>query len=143
VHLTLQTPDQEPAALAVLSALYFVKPLPELLAELPQHQLLHAAVLADMWQVPAVPAAAVQLLTAAAAAQLSDSSGFTAAFVDQCCAMQHHPRCLLPLLGHVAAQCLYPVATITDVLLSLLSYCSGLVSKLQSSMCGAVLEQPF
>ena len=26
---------------------------------------------------------------------------------------------------------------------SILSYCSGLVWKLQSSMCGAVLEQPF
>jgi hypothetical protein len=53
--------DWEPA-LAVLSSMYAVKPLPELLSELKQEQQLQAALLADMWQVPDVSTAAIQLL---------------------------------------------------------------------------------
>jgi hypothetical protein len=54
------------AALAVLSSLYAVKPLPQLLSELSQEQQLQAAVLADKWQVPNVSSAAAQLLVVAA-----------------------------------------------------------------------------
>jgi hypothetical protein len=73
-----------------------------------------------MWQVPAVPAAAVQVLTARPL-----DAGLTLALIDQFCAMQHHPRCLLPLLGHVATECLYRVSPqrqqpFMDVLISLL-----------------------
>lgn len=63
--LTLQTEDEERIALLVLSAMYAVQPLPDLLAALSQKQLLQATVLADMWQVPDLGVAAVEkLLTA-------------------------------------------------------------------------------
>jgi hypothetical protein len=62
----LQDDSEQEAALAVLSSLYAVKPLPELLSELSQEQQLQAALLADKWQVPNVSSAAAQLLVAAA-----------------------------------------------------------------------------
>lgn len=58
VVLTLQDAEQLPAAMAVLAALYAVKPLPELLAELSDVQQLQAALLADMWQVGTCPVVA-------------------------------------------------------------------------------------
>jgi hypothetical protein len=52
--LKLQDADQEPAGIAVLAALYKVKPVPELLSELPQEQQLHVALLADPYQLLAI-----------------------------------------------------------------------------------------
>lgn len=46
--LALQHADQEPAALAILQALYAVKLVPELLPDLPQEQQLHASLLAHV-----------------------------------------------------------------------------------------------
>jgi hypothetical protein len=66
LELELQDASEQEAALAVLSSLYAVKPLPRLLSELSQEQQLQAAVLADKWQVPNVSSAAAQLLVAAA-----------------------------------------------------------------------------
>jgi hypothetical protein len=60
--------------MAVLAALYAVKPLPELLSELPQEQQLQAALLADMWQIPKVSTAAVQLLLNACPGTRSSST---------------------------------------------------------------------
>lgn len=57
--LALQHADQEPAAFAILQALYAVKLVPELLSDLPQKQQLHASLLADMWQIQAVDTEAV------------------------------------------------------------------------------------
>jgi hypothetical protein len=48
--------------MAVLAGLYQVKPWPELLADLTPQQQVHAAVLADMWQLSAASAAAVAAL---------------------------------------------------------------------------------
>ena len=66
LELELQDASEQEAALAVLSSLYAVKPLPRLLSVLSQEQQLQAAVLADKWQVPNVSSAAAQLLVAAA-----------------------------------------------------------------------------
>jgi hypothetical protein len=57
--LTLDSSDQQPAALAFLQALYGVKEVPQLLLELTQDQQLQVALLADMWQVPQLTSAAV------------------------------------------------------------------------------------
>lgn len=60
--LTLNSVDQQPAALAVLQALYGVKPVPELLSGLSQKQQLQVALLADMWQVLQLTSTAVSRL---------------------------------------------------------------------------------
>jgi hypothetical protein len=62
VHITLPDASYEPAAMAVLAGLYQVKPLAELLADLTLQQQVQAAVLADMWQLPAASAVAVAAL---------------------------------------------------------------------------------
>lgn len=90
--------------MAVLSALYLVKPVAELLSELPQEQQLHAVLLADMWQVPGVSTATVQLLLAAA----QGTGGLTDAAIKQYLGLEAHPDCLLPLLPHTAAAVLRP-----------------------------------
>jgi hypothetical protein len=92
--LELQDAAWQPAALAVLSSMYLVKPLPELLSDLPPEQQLQAAVLADQWQVPNVSTAAVQLLGYAL-----NSNGDEAETVKQQL-LQHQalPDCLQPLL---------------------------------------------
>jgi hypothetical protein len=91
--LTLQDAAEEPAAVAVLAALYSVKPIPELLSELPQEQQLQAALLADMWQVPGVSTAAVKLLVDAATAD----QGLSEAAYKQFVQLAAPPACLLPL----------------------------------------------
>jgi len=63
LSLVLQHPSQEPVAMAVLAALYGVSVEAD---ERSQEQLLQAAVLADMWQIPDVATAAVGLLLDAA-----------------------------------------------------------------------------
>jgi hypothetical protein len=103
--LTLQDASQVPAALAVLSALYNVKPLPQLLSELPQEQQLHAALLADMWQTPQVSKAAVEQLVHAASSKGEDGAavGLQAASNRQFLQLQAYPACLLPLFSAVVA----------------------------------------
>jgi hypothetical protein len=103
--LTLEDADQQPAALAVLQALYGVKPLPELLSELTQEQQLQAALLSDMWQVPDVGTAAANVLVGTADGQLSE------AVTQSLMSMQAWPECLhvvakkvlLSLLGNLEA----------------------------------------
>lgn len=92
--LTLDSADQQPAALAVLEALYAAKPLDEILLELPQEQLLHVAMLADMWELPS--------LSTAAAGQLHEDFNTAGELED---AITQHlltsdavPSCLEPLL---------------------------------------------
>jgi len=83
-----------PAALAVLAALYGVKPTLELLSELTQEQQIHAAVLADMWQIDAVSTAAVQLLQSAA----QSSDGLSTAASERLLSTTAYPDCLAPLV---------------------------------------------
>jgi len=94
LSLVLQHPSQEPAAMAVLAALYGVS----VADELSQEQLLHAAVLADMWQVPDVATEAVQLLVdAATRSGLLEAA--TKAFLD----LEVIPNCLLPLFSAIVS----------------------------------------
>jgi hypothetical protein len=93
--LALENADQQPAALAVLQALYFVQPGSGLLSELTQEQQLQTVLLADMWQVPGVGAAAADALTATASDQLSE------AVTQKLLSMQAVPACLEPLLQKV------------------------------------------
>jgi hypothetical protein len=95
--LELQDDFELPAALAVLSAMYLVKPLPELLMELSQEQQLQAALLSDQWQVPNVSRAAAQLLAQAANTQ----AGLTEAVKQQVLSAAALPECLQPLLKRV------------------------------------------
>lgn len=92
LSLVLQHPSQEPAAMAVLAALYGVSEA----HELSQEQLLQAAVLADMWQLPDVATAAVELLVDAAKGPgLSEVA--SKAFLD----LEVIPNCLLPLYSAI------------------------------------------
>lgn len=52
--------------MAILAGMYIVKPWPELLGELKPQQQVHAAVLADMWQLPVATEAAVAVLKTSA-----------------------------------------------------------------------------
>lgn len=98
VVLTLQDEAQLQAALTVLQALYAVKPLPQLLSELPQEQQLQVALLADMWQIPRVSTAAVEELVGA-----SKLAHLTDALLQQYMSLETYPTCILPLLGHLPA----------------------------------------
>jgi len=92
--ITLPDEQQVPAAMAVLAALYGVKPIPELLSELTQEQQLHAAVLADMWQIDAVSTGAAKLLMSAA----QSSDGLPASASELLLSMAAYPDCLAPLV---------------------------------------------
>jgi len=109
-QLAVTLPDEQhlPAAMAVLEALYGVKPIPELLSELTQEQQLHAAVLADMWQIDAVSTALAELLKHAA----QSSDGLSAAAVKQLLSMPAYPDCLVPLVQVVLLNKLGDVAAV-------------------------------
>jgi hypothetical protein len=93
--LTLQDATEQPAAVAVLAALYGVKAVPELLSELSQELQLQAAMLSDMWQLPAIS-------TAAALAQtLSTQGKLSVAAAKQLIGLVAVPDCLQPLLKKV------------------------------------------
>jgi hypothetical protein len=94
IRITLPDASYEPAAMAVLAALYLIKPVQDLMTELTQQQQLQAAVLADKWQVSMASTTAIQLLTAAE----NSAEGLDAATVDQLLLMAAVPDCLLPLL---------------------------------------------
>ena len=95
--LELQDDSEQPIALTVLSAMYLVKPLPQLLADLSQEQQLQAAVLADKWQVASIKNAAARLLTDAA----STEAGLTEAVKQRVLSAAALPECLQPLLKAV------------------------------------------
>jgi hypothetical protein len=100
--LTLQDAAEQPAAMSVLAALYGAKPLPELLSELSQEQQLQAAMLADMWQLPAISTAAAGCLTKSLKSQQQLSEAVT----EQLLHLQAVPDCLQPLLKQVLLQLL-------------------------------------
>lgn len=95
--LTLQDASEQPAAMAVLAALYGAKPMPELLSELSQEQQLHAAMLADMWQLPAISTAAGDAL----ASTLKVQGELSEAVTEQLLHLQAMPDCLQPLCKQV------------------------------------------
>jgi hypothetical protein len=95
--LTLQDASAKPAAMAVLAARYSAKPMPELLSELSQEQQLQAAMLADMWQLPAISTAAA----AALSQTLSLQGKLSEAVTEQLLSLQAVPDCLQPLLKQV------------------------------------------
>jgi hypothetical protein len=80
---------------AVLAALYIVKPWSKLLADLTPQQQVQAAVLADMWQLPDVSAAAVEALKTAICC--TDN---LAAILNQLLRTVPLPDCLLPVFEH-------------------------------------------
>jgi hypothetical protein len=95
--LTLQDASEQPAAMAVLATLYGAKPMPELLAELSQEQQLQAAMLADMWQLPAISTAAGDAL----ASTLKVQGKLSEAVTQQLLHLQAMPDCLQPLCKQV------------------------------------------
>lgn len=99
--ITLHSEDEEPAAMAVLAALYGVSTPPEQLSDV---QLLQMVLLADMLQVPAVAAAAVRHVAAVAVRQ----PGLSDAAVQYLRGMHAWPSCLLAefpqLTMHMALQ---------------------------------------
>jgi hypothetical protein len=101
--LTLQDPEQLPAAMAVLASMYLTKPLPQLLSELSTTQQLHAALLADMWQAPNVSTAAVDSLSTVAK---RPGAVLPLPAVEMLLGLPTWPDFALPLLPHVASACL-------------------------------------
>jgi hypothetical protein len=99
IEATLPDASYEPAAVAVLAGMYMVKPWPELLSDLTTQQQVHAAVLADMWQLPAASDAALQLLkTAADTGSSPDSTDGVSGVLQALFSMAALPGCLMPLL---------------------------------------------
>jgi hypothetical protein len=78
--------------MALLAGLYLVQPWPTLLAGLTPQQQVQAAVLADLWQLPAATEAAVGVLQ-----QESDSNDRLSAVLDQLLSMPAVPDCLTPV----------------------------------------------
>jgi hypothetical protein len=86
----------QPAAVAVLAGLYMVKPWSELFADLTPRQQLQAAVLADMWQLPAASHAAVELLQAA-----TGHTAIPSVVLEQLLSLDAVPHFLLTLFEQV------------------------------------------
>ena len=80
VHITLPDASGEPAAVAILAGLYQVEPWPKLLVDLTPRQQVQAAVLADMWQLPAASESAVAALQQTLDKDDDDHSSFFAAY---------------------------------------------------------------
>ena len=129
VTLTLDSPHEESAALAILEAMYGVKPIPQILSESPCTQQLDIAVLADKLHLPAVCTPAVHgILTACKRSQSS-----AAAVAQHLASKQHVPGCLLPLVRQLfssydGAKDTFPVEALQQV--SYAGCCFGCV-------CGA------
>jgi hypothetical protein len=100
--LTLQDASEQSAAMAVLAALYGAKPLPELLSELSKVQQLQAAMLADMWELPAISTAAAGCLTDC----LRSQGKLSEAVTEQVLRLQAVPDCLQPLCKQALLQVL-------------------------------------
>jgi hypothetical protein len=95
--LTLQDASEQPAAMDVLAVMYGAKAMPELLSELSQEQQLQAAMLADMWQLPAISTKVAEALTSTHSSQGELSEAVT----EQLLHLQAVPECLRPLLQQV------------------------------------------
>ena len=78
--------------MAVLAGLYQVKPWCKLLDDLTPQQQVQAAVLADMWQLPAASQAAVELLQAA-----TESEAMPSVVLEQLLKLDAVPQFLLPV----------------------------------------------
>jgi hypothetical protein len=100
--VTLQNDSQLPAALAVLKALYGGKPVQDLLAGLSLQQQMHAAVLADMWQLQAVSDAATETLQAALTHL--KSAAFLQAAMQEVLSLPSLPACLMPCIQKMIRQ---------------------------------------
>jgi hypothetical protein len=100
--LTLQDASEQPAAIAVLAAMYGAKPLSDLLSVLSQEQQLQVAMLADMWQLPAISTKAARALASTLKAQGKLSETVT----QQLLHLQAMPDCLQPLAKHLLLQLL-------------------------------------
>jgi hypothetical protein len=85
--------------MAVLAGLYQVQPWPKLLADLTPQQQVQAAVLADMWQLPAASEAAVGVLQAMA--DNADNGDLPSAVLEQLLSLAAVPDCLMPVLESV------------------------------------------
>jgi hypothetical protein len=96
-HVTITLPDAsyEPAAMAVLSGLYLLKPWPELLAELTPQQQVQAAVVADVWQLPTAIDAAVGVMKTA-----TNSTESLSGVLEQLFYLDAVPDCLLQTFEH-------------------------------------------
>jgi hypothetical protein len=91
VTITLPNASYKPAAMAVLAGLYQVDPWPKLLADLTPQQQVQAAVLADMWQLPAAINSAVEVL------QVEVAGSLVSAVLDELLSLAAVPDCLLPV----------------------------------------------
>lgn len=96
--VTLESDEQEPAAVACLAALYGVSTPPEQLSHL---QLLHMVMLADMLEISAVAAQAVRHLRAAAL----QVPGLSDAAKQHMLGLQAWPSCLLDVFPDSPASC--------------------------------------
>uniref|UniRef100_A0A383VM69 BACK domain-containing protein n=1 Tax=Tetradesmus obliquus TaxID=3088 RepID=A0A383VM69_TETOB len=94
VYLTIESAEQQPAAVAVIAALYGK---PDAISSLEQHQLVHTLVIADMIHADAAEQQALQALQAAAKSEQS----LTAAALEALAALPEWPACLLQLLPHI------------------------------------------
>ena len=92
--LTLQDASEQPAAMAVLAVMFGAKTMPDLLSELSQEQQLQAAMLADMWQLPAISTKVAEALTSTHTSQ----GKLPGTVTRQLLQLQAVPDCLRPLL---------------------------------------------
>lgn len=91
--IVLDSADQEPAALAVLAAMYGAQSVAD--CGLPDVQVLQVALLADMLQVGSVATQAVQHICRIASA----AAGMSTKLQQRLLRLQAWPACLLPVLG--------------------------------------------
>ena len=96
MHITLPDESYETAAMAVLAGLYQVQTWRKLFERLTHQQQVQAAVLADMWQLPAARYAALQLLKA-----VIDRTDGVTAVLEQLIVIPAVPDCLQALLEQV------------------------------------------
>jgi hypothetical protein len=94
VTIALPNASYKPAAMAVLAGLYQVDPWSKLLDDLTPQQQVQAAVLADMWQLPAAINSAVGVLQVAVA---GSAGSRVSAVLDELLSLAAVPDCLLPV----------------------------------------------
>lgn len=96
--ITLDSEEQQDAAMAVIAAMYGVSTATEQLSDV---QLLHMAVLADMLQVQFIADKAVNALNTAAA---DPARGLSDEAKQHMCSMQAWPACFAPALDRLTQQ---------------------------------------
>jgi hypothetical protein len=140
--LTLQDACEKSATMAVLAALYGAKPMPELLSELSQEQQLHAAMLADMWQLPTISTAAADALTLTSQGKLSDAASKQLLGLEAVpdCLQQLLKQLLLALLGNLE-QCWADPALLGMLLNLPLSSMELLLSSSELKVCPCSVQR--